>query len=310
MSDSGVLVLGSANVDLCVYVARAPGPGETVMGGRFARAHGGKGANQAVAARRAGAAVRFAGCVGNDELGSEYRAHLEAEGIDASLLREAAGEPTGCALITIDGAGENAIAVAPGANDAVTPADVAGMSEAIGSAGLLVMQMELSPSTTAAALQVAAERGVAVVLNYAPIRGVPVAVSEAVTHLVVNQIEAGQLLGEASEVSASAASAAAARLRAMGPSAVTITLGGAGLVTAWDGGEARLGAHAVEVVDTTAAGDTFCGYLAAGLARGATQSDAAALANAAAALAVTRRGAQPSIPTRDEVVAFIEVGQG
>lgn len=301
MSESRLLVMGSANVDLCVYVDRAPGPGETVTGGRFARAMGGKGANQAVAARRAGSAVRFAGRVGDDEMGRAYRAHLEREKIGGELLGQASGTPTGCALITIDAAGENSIAVAPGANACVTPDDVKAWDTAIASSAMLVLQMELPEPTTAAALEAAGRHGVPAMLNYAPVGDGTVTISEAVTHLVVNQVEAAALLREAEPIKASAALDAAERLRARGPETATITLGGEGVITAWAGGNHRVAARRVEVVDTTAAGDTFCGYLASGLSAGRPIDEALERANAAAALAVTRPGAQPSIPTADEV---------
>ncbi|MEM8738880.1 MAG: ribokinase [Planctomycetota bacterium] len=302
MPSSQVFVVGSANVDFCIYVDHAPVLGETVTGGRFRQAFGGKGANQAVAAARAGAAVAFGGRLGNDASAEQYRAHLLAEGIDLAHT-SACDEPTGCALITINAAGENSIAVASGANTTLTPESLVSMTETLRHAELLMLQMELPVAATAAALGLAAEHGVDVLFNYAPICDGPIPVTAAMTHLVVNAIEAGQLLGT-EPVTPDGAERAAHLLRERGPRTVTITLGGEGLVAVDYEKTHRLSAFDVEVIDTTAAGDTFCGYLAAGLAQKRSFEDSLSRANAAAAIAVGRPGAQPSIPNQTDLADF------
>ncbi len=287
MPSGRVVVVGSINVDLVVAVSRLPRAGETVAGGRFARHGGGKSANQAVAAARLGAAVVFVGAVGSDDLGAEAVAELEAEGVDVSGVSRV-DAPTGVALIVVDEAGENQIAVASGANAslAVSSLDLSGD-------GVLLLCHEVSPAVVASAAALAEEAGWPVVLNPAPARALP---SASLAVLTPNASEAAELTG------CSDPADAAARLVADTGAAVLITLGGDGALLLEPGGSVqRLPALAVDVVDTTGAGDTVNGALAAELARGRPLREAAEFALRAAALSTRREGARGGMPSRRDV---------
>ena len=293
-----VVVVGSANVDLVVPVPRHPGGGETVLGGTLTRHPGGKGANQAVAAARAGGAdTTFLGTLGEDESADLLRASLEGAGVRTDLLARVA-EPTGTALITVSPDGENAIVVAPGANSLVTVGPK--QAERLAAADVVLAQLEI-PVEAVAAAAAARRPGALLVLNAAPSRDLPADLWPAVDVLVVNEHEAADLAGEAAEP------AALARLLLERVPAVVVTLGGAGSLVAERGGEpVAVPAFPVEPVDTTGAGDTFCGVLAASLAQGAPLVDAARLAAAAGALATTAPGAQESVPTAAAVADLVQ----
>jgi ribokinase len=295
-----VLVVGSANVDFTVAVPRLPAVGETVTGGTLLVNHGGKGANQAVAARRLGAEVRFIACVGDDSSGRDIRAALAAEGIGVegvSVTREAA---TGTALIVVDQAGRNQIAVAPGANWRLSLEHVRSRAGDFAWAQVVVCQLETSLETLAWTLEEARRRGVVTILNPAPVRdGLP-DIWRLVDYLTPNEGEAGRLTGTDVRDPRSAGAAAHA-LRARGVGTAIVTLGAEGALAGTAQGDIHARALPVSVVDTTAAGDTFNGALAAALGGGDTLESALRFANAAAGLACTRRGAQPSLPTRAEV---------
>ena len=297
---SRVLVVGSANVDYIVAVSRLPLPGETVTGGTLLVAHGGKGANQALAARRLGAEVRLIGCVGDDAAGRAIQGALTAAGIDASGLTPAGDAPTGTALIVVDAAGANQIAVAPGANRRLDVELVRRHTGALAWADVVVCQLETPLPTVAWVLSEARRRGVTTILNPAPVPDAALDLWPAVDYLTPNAGEAGRLGGRPVTDRASAAEAARA-LRAHGVGAVIVTLGVDGALLVDAHGVVHAGGVAVTAVDTTGAGDAFNGALAVALGERRPLRDALAFANAAAALACTRRGAQPSLPTRAEV---------
>jgi ribokinase len=303
---SRVVVIGSANTDLVVRVASLPRPGETVLGGTFASVGGGKGANQAVAAARAGGEVSFVAKLGQDELGDAALASYRAEGIDTSFIGRVTDCPSGVALILVDAAGENCIAVASGANDRLRPADIDSARDAITSADVVLVQLEIPLDTVRHAVAVAAAAGRRVILNPAPARPLDADLLARVSVITPNETEAEVLTGVA-VADPEAAAAAGARLQALGPAAV-LTLGRRGCLV-FDGGEARMiPGHAVTPVDTVAAGDVFNGSLAVALAEGHDLAAAAAFANAAAAISVTRHGAQSSAPTRCEIVDRVAAG--
>ncbi len=296
-----VVVVGSSNTDMVAPVPHIPGVGETVLGSDLIIAPGGKGANQAVAAARLGAEVRFIGAVGDDAFGSSALAGLREEGIDVGLLRTVRDVPSGVALITVDREGRNAIAVAPGANAHVTESDVRDAAGEISGADVLLVQLETPLDAVREALRVAWEAGVRTVLNPAPVPSSPGVVGEMlamVSVLTPNEGEARELAGVAAEAGPEAV---ARELLALGAGAVIITLSErVALVTTQDRQE-MVSAHEVRAVDTTAAGDAFSGALSVALAEGQDIFEAARFASAAAALSVTKRGAQPSLPSREAV---------
>ncbi len=291
-----VTVVGSANADLVVPVGRRPAGGETVLGGDLATVPGGKGANQAVAAARLGARVAFVGCVGDDAHGRLLRLSLGDAGVDTTHLRLATA-PTGVALILVTPDGDNSIVVSPGANAALTAADVT--VPAVATARVVVLQREVDAGVSLAAARHA--RGL-VVLNLAPSGPVPHDLLRRTDVLVVNEHEAADLLGEPAHTPGSADGVdAAERLRALGPATVVVTLGGRGAVAVDVGGTHVAAAPRIDVVDTTGAGDSFTGALAWRLAVGDGIARALAVAVHVGSLAATRPGAQPSFPTRDEL---------
>lgn len=291
-----IAVLGSANMDLVATVDRAPGRGETVTGRTFTTVPGGKGANQALAAARGGGDVAFLGAVGDDEFGRRVTALLADAGIDVSGLA-VSDRPTGTAHITVDATGDNSIVVVPGANGTVTSLTDAHRA-AIDAADLLMMQLELPLPLVTEAARYARSRGVRVVLTPAPAVALPAELLAAVDVLVPNEHEAALLAGVDDPVDA-------ARSLAAGGGDVVVTLGGRGALRVSGGAETAVPAFPVEAVDTTAAGDTFAGVLAVGLADGLDWPDALRRASAAAALSVQRPGASSSMPDRAEIDAFL-----
>jgi ribokinase len=294
-----VVVVGSANMDLVVRSARLPGPGETVLGGDLLRVPGGKGANQAVAAARLGAAVRFVGALGTDPFGDELLAALQADHVDVSAVMRSE-RPSGAALIVVDDDGENLIAVAPGANAALEPDTVRSALADLAVGDVVQLQLEIPPATVRAACESARQHGARTVLNAAPAGGFDLTVLALVDVLVVNGTEATLLSQQQDPAQAAHA------LRGYGPGAVIVTLGANGLLLEDERGTLRVAAHHVDVVDATAAGDAFCGGVGAALARGMDLHRAVTLATAAAALSTTRAGAQPSLPYLAEVEARLQ----
>ncbi len=302
---ASAIVLGSINIDLSIRVPHLPAPGETVLQGEFAEALGGKGANQAVAVARLGQChVHFAAAVGEDAPGERALRQLEKDGLDLSAAVHLPEAATGTALIMVDARGENLIAVASGANALLTPEHVQALPETwFGASQVLLACLEIPMETVAAGLQRAHEADLRTILNPAPARGeLPQAIWDSTDILVPNETEASQLSGVEVHDEASAA-LAAKELAKRGPEWVVITRGAAGCLL-WDGEAHHLPAYTVDPVDSTGAGDTFCGALAAAIASGQNITTSVDGAQRAAALATTRAGAIPSIPRREEVERF------
>jgi ribokinase len=300
---AAITVVGSLNMDFVVQVQALPRPGETVSGTGFATIPGGKGANQACAAGRLGGRARMVGRVGDDVFGGQLVESLAGAGVDASAVEVTPGTPTGVALIPVESGGQNLIVVAPGANGRLTPDDVArGLRGLAG--GLLLLQLESPLEAVERAAHIGRERGASVVLDPAPARELPDGLLSNVSYLTPNESEAAALLGRRQDALSLADAPEAARaLRARGPRTVILKLGAQGAYVDDGSGGRHFPAPRVDAVDATAAGDTFNGALAVALAEGRPLPDAVAFANAAAALSVTREGAQASIPTRAEVDA-------
>ena len=295
---AGVVVVGSANTDLIVRAPALPGAGETVLGRPLLTAYGGKGANQAVAAARAGTRVRFVARTGDDDAGRRYLAHLQDLGIEVSGGTEA-GMPSGTALIAVDLHGQNQISVALGANERLRPAHLPSPAELRG-ASVLVTQLETPLDTVEEALRRGREAGATTILNAAPARPLPERFASLVDILVANEGEALLLAGSPE----GGVDEAMLALESLGYPALVTTLGPRGIAHRSGGRSGHLPGVKVKVEDATGAGDTFVGYLAAALARGLALPEALGEANAAAALSVTREGAQPAIPTRRQVARF------
>lgn len=297
-----VIVFGSMNMDLSIDAPRVPAAGETLAGSGFITAAGGKGANQAVAAARLGADVRMVAAVGADGFGNELTAGLAAAGADVSLVRHVADETTGVAVI-LRTAGENRIVLHAGANHVLGADDVVSDLRRVGEKNdILVTQGECDPQATEAALRSAHELGLYTVFNPAPARPVPDDLWPCVDLVCLNETEC-QIMCGVLPVDDGTCLTAALRLRELGAGAVVITLGAAGSFGLDAGGPVRVPAAPTSVVDTTGAGDTFIGALAAGRARSFSLAESMGWGARAAALAVSRLGAQPSIPTADEVEA-------
>lgn len=295
-----IVVVGSANVDYIARVERLPRPGETVVGGEFIAAGGGKGANQAIAARRLGAEVTFVGRVGADASGTLVTTAFEREGIDRSWIGVDASAPTGVALIFVDRDGQNMIAVASGANHRLDPDAIRQAASAFVPGDILIVQLEIPRDAVVAALELARARGLTTVLNPAPAADLPSEILRRADWITPNEFEAATLTG-VPVVDLDSARRAARILLERGAEHVVITLGERGALYA-SGGEVRdVPAFSVQTVDTTAAGDAFTAGLAVALGRGRLIPEALRFASAAGALAATRPGAQPSLPTRPEV---------
>jgi len=290
-------------MDLVTRAPRLPRGGETLIGNSFSTVSGGKGANQAVAAARLGAQVSMVGCVGSDAYGEQLRGALLAEQIDCQAVSTVDGA-SGVALIVVDDNSQNAIVIVAGANGALTPPVIDRFDAVLQAADVIICQLEVPDATVGHALKRGRELGKVVILNPAPAsQPLPADWYAAIDYLIPNESEASALSGLSVD-SLDTAETAAARLIAMGASKVIITLGAQGSLFANGKGFEHFPAPNVKAVDTTAAGDTFVGGFAAALAAGKTEAEAIRFGQVAAALSVTRAGAQPSIPTLSDVQAF------
>ena len=295
-----IVVLGSLNMDIVLRVPHAPAAGETLLGRSIAHIPGGKGANQAVSCAREGGRVAMIGCVGNDAHGRALREALTQDGIDTAALRTASAEPTGTALILVEDSGQNRIVIVPGAN-AQIEIDEAALRQHLQGAAFLVTQFETPMDQVTRAISVAHGAGCKVLLNPSPVQPIAEPLWPRIDTLVVNEIEAHALCGQAADSPQEAALAGQA-LRAKGIARVVVTLGARGAVAIDADGARHHPAPKVQAVDTTAAGDTFLGALAVALGEGQPFDEAVRLGIRAAALCIQQPGAQPSIPQRDAVL--------
>ena len=300
-----ITVVGSVNMDLVFRTPRMPAVGETLLGHEFRQIPGGKGANQAVAAARQGADVSFIGAVGDDGFGDFSQQCLAKEGININHLARVAGVATGVAGILVEDNGSNSIVLAAGANATLNVNQIEAATSAIGAAQLLLCQLETPIATVTSAIAIAHAQGVKVVLNPAPAQQLDPALLKQVDYLIVNETEASQLSG-ISVTSQASARQASERLLDLGVGTVLLTMGGDGALITQTGSSEFIPAIKVDVVDTTAAGDTFVGAFAVGIANGLSVSDASREAQYTAALTVTKLGAQTSIPHRHEVLDFMK----
>lgn len=300
-----IVVYGSVNTDMIVETAHLPRPGETVLGGQFRMSGGGKGANQAVAAARAGAAVTFVARVGEDDFGRAALAAFRKDGIDTSRIGVDPAAHSGVALISVAASGENQIAVASGANALLNPEHVQQSAPALDGARMVIAQLETPLETVCAAAQLAAEAGVPFILNPAPARPLPPELLAHTTLLTPNESECELLTGVRVQDEASMREAAGILLK-LGVKSVVITLGKRGSFLASGECFKQVPSFSVVAKDTTGAGDVFNGALAVALAEGRPLEEAVTFGNAAAALSVTRAGAQDAAPTRSEIDAFLK----
>ncbi|MHC4539457.1 MAG: ribokinase [Planctomycetota bacterium] len=300
-----IVVVGSSNMDLVVTSARIPAVGETILGEDFIVTPGGKGANQAVAAAKLGADVYFVAKLGRDVFAEQSLNNFRKEGVGTEYVLQTEEAPSGVALIMVDRSGDNVIVVAPGANRRLSPQDVEKARPVIVSSGAVVAQLEVPLETVESAARLANSAGVPFILDPAPAQKLSPELLRMVDVLTPNETEAAILTG--TEVTSEDTAGAAAReLSECGVKAVIVTMGAKGLLAATGERAEFVPAVKVDAVDTTAAGDAFTGALAAGLAQGKALSDAALFANYAAALSVTKMGAQSSMPTRQDVERFMK----
>ncbi len=302
-----ILVIGSSNTDLITTMDHFPAAGETLTGGAFQQAMGGKGANQALAAHRSGGDVTFMTSLGKDAYGLNALQYYKEQGMEVSFSQLSDHISSGIAMIWVDKKGENCIVIIPGANQLLTPEYVLAHQQAIDAADILILQMEIPYETIKTVCSLAAQKGKKIILNVAPAAPLEEQILQSVHLLVVNQTEAELLTGR--KIADAGEEAIVDQLLSSGVRNVVMTLGKKGSLYKNNQELLRIPAFQVEAVDTTAAGDTYCGALAARLSRGEDMKTSLEFAAAAAALCVTRMGAQPSIPTEAEVVEFLSVSK-
>lgn len=302
-----IVVVGSSNTDLIIKVSEIPRPGETLLGGEFMTFPGGKGANQAVAAARAGGDVVFIASVGNDPYGEQAIKGYKLDNINTENIKVCKGAPSGIAMITISGRGENAITVASGANSLLSPADLEEAEEAFHEADYMLVQLETPLDTVQKAVELCSDLNTRVILNPAPAAKLPDVILKGVSIITPNETEAESLTGIIVTDELTAVEAAEA-LHKRGVETVIITMGskGAFLSDRSSGTSKMVAGFKVDAMDTTAAGDVFNGQLAVSLAEGADLEKAIVQAHAAAALSVQKLGAQSSIPRREETDYYLQ----
>jgi ribokinase len=296
---NSIVVVGTLNIDMVVQAPRHPQPGETLLGTAFNTYPGGKGDNQAVAAARLGARVELVGRVGLDGFGMALLEAAAASGVDTRFVQRDPQAPTGVALITLDSAGQNTIIVVPGANGQLSPADLRLAEEAFGRAGIVLLQLELPLALAEAAIDLAGYHATQVILNPSPAGPLPDALLKRVDFLIPNEGELALLAGTKD------VDEGVKRLLRRGVRNLVVTLGEKGVLLVHGDQRLRLAAHRVDVVDTVAAGDAFVGAFATALSEGLSPEQACRWGNAAGAVAVTRGGAQPSLPTRQEMEQYL-----
>lgn len=301
MKTNKIVVLGSCNTDMVVKSSRLPVPGETILGGTFMMNPGGKGANQAVAAARLGGNVTFVTKTGNDLFGRQSIELYNDENINTEFISSDPDLPSGVALITVDGEGENCIVVASGANGSLSPADVKDAEKEITSADILLMQLEVPIETVEYAAKMAKKNGVKVILNPAPAQSLSNDLLSNIHMIIPNETEA-EIISGIKVTDVESAKKAADMICSKGVDIVVITMGSAGALIKEGNQYHQIPALRVKAVDTTAAGDTFCGAISVALSEGKSLVDAIKFANQCSAITVTRMGAQASIPYRKEVL--------
>ena len=295
-----IVVIGSSNTDMIIRLSHIPGQGETVLGREFSMAQGGKGANQAVASARAGGDVVFISCVGNDQFGQKAIERLGNEGIETIYMKVIGNVASGIAMISVADSGENSISVAPGANSYLFPEDIQNAEGVIKMADVVLLQLEIPIETVSKAVKIARKFNVPVILNPAPTCPLSDEILSNIDIITPNENEAAVLAG-IEPVNLNIPELALSLGRKV-PGTVIITLGRDGAFYYQNNAGGQINGYDVDVVDTTAAGDTFNGYLAVALASGCKVENAISIANRAASLSVMRLGAQPSIPYLDEVI--------